>query len=184
VDNFHKSKILPILPLTVLAFVAFSAAPATLAYGNSHTTQLWQVTASLNCNGPSSTRAICDEAFGGPGGQWIWGVLNADGTGDATVTGCGHVTGGGGPFQAGAGHENVDILSWTTAYGSAGPNTLIITGETDTLVGHGAPVSVTFNPEYSDTGIPLAPGHYTTFDLFGLTAPGLSFNIQVTYIGK
>ena len=32
-----------------------------------------------------------------------------------------------------------------------------------------------------DTGIPADPGHYGTSDLFGFSAPGVAFQIQVAF---
>lgn len=161
---------LAILPISFLAIVALSIVPVTHAYGN---TALWQIAISQNCDNPS----LCGSNLGG---FWAWAEFDTVG-GDATLTFCAHAIGGIAP--GGAGHINVDILSWTVASGSAGPLTFFVTGETDTLVGHGPPVSVTVSPEFFDTGIPAAPGHYSSLTLFGVQAPpGTNFEIQVVQL--
>ena len=166
--NFRKSKnILAILPISIFALAILSFMPVTHAYGN---TALWQVTESVNCNNPDPN--ICG---GGGGGFWVWAELDSVG-GDATVTGCGHSGGpalGLSPPYGGAGHTNIQILSWTV--GANG--NFVILGEVDTNVGHGTPTSVTFSPEYFDTGIPAAPGHYSFHP-----APGVSIQIQVVQL--
>jgi len=72
----------------------------------------------------------------------------------------------------------IEIESWTIAPGSAGPQTFFASGEeTDTFRG----TTTTFDFTNQDTGIPATPGHYSTSDLFGITAPGLAFQIQVAF---
>lgn len=88
------------------------------------------------------------------------------------MTGCGHTVGFGGPGLAGAGHQSVDF---TWVLGQNGD--FIITSETDVFTGHGTPQTLTIPSEYSDSGVPLYPGHYSLHP-----APGVSTNIQVTYI--
>jgi hypothetical protein len=91
---------------------------------------------------------------------------------------CGHTIGGvGGPGGAGAGHVDIDLHSWFI--GDNG--NFWVTSETDTFIGHGQPQTMEFTPELEDTGVPAAPGHYSTTDLFGFSAPGLAFEIQVAY---
>src|SRR5207302_1422315 len=43
------------------------------------------------------------------------------------------------------------------------------------------PQTQVFDPENEDTCVPAAPGHYNATQLFGFSAPGLSFQIQVAY---
>ena len=172
---------------SVVLLVAFAAAVALTsgfassagAYGGGAAHDMWQIGISFNCNNP----AICVNDQGQPelGGFWGWAEFDRAGTqtwGDAELTGCGHTVGGiGGPGGAGAGHFAIDVHSWYI--GSNGD--FWVTGETDTFVGHGPPQSQTFDPENEDTGVPATPGHYSTTDLFGFSAPGLSFNIQVAF---
>lgn len=153
------------IAIGLAAALSLVAVPSASAYGK---TAEWQVAVSINCNNPNPT--ICG---GGGSGEWIWGEFDSVG-GSATITGCGHSGGpalGLTPPFGGAGHMNVDVLSWTIDPGSGN---FVILGEVDTFVGHGAPVSVTFSPEHVDTGIPAAPGHYALHPY-----PGESTTIQV-----
>ena len=80
--------------------------------------------------------------------------------------------------MAGAGHTSLEIESWTIAPGSAGPQTFYTSGEeTDTV--HGTKTTEPFTNE--DTGISAVPGHYSTSDVFGFTAPGVAVQIQVAF---
>jgi hypothetical protein len=169
----------------VLRFIAPLAAAAALtaalvtqvgAYGGGADHDMWQVGISFNCNNPD----ICGAQLGG---FWGWAEFDrsADGTvtwGDAELTGCSHTVGGGGPGSAGAGHIRVEIESWTIAPGTAGPQTFIASGEI-TEFDHGQKLTSDFTN--MDTGIPALPGHYSTEDLFGFTAPGVAFQIQVAF---
>lgn len=129
---------------------------------------------SYNCNNPS----ICGAELGG---FWGWAEFDRspDGSqtwGDAEFAGCGHTLGGGG---AGAGHQRIDITSWTIKPGSAGPQTFYATGiETDFAPG-GLKTSVSFTD--FDTGFTATPGHYNTTSLFGFSAPGVAAQMQVAY---
>jgi hypothetical protein len=159
-----------------LAAVAWSAAPAG-AYGGGADHDMWQVGLSSNCNNPS----ICNsEPFEGTGGLWGWAEFDrsADGTqtwGDAEFAFCFHTVGGGG---AGAGHTSFEIESWTIEPGSAGPQTFFASGE-ETDTGHGTKVTTDFTHE--DTGITAVPGHYSTSEMFGFSAPGVAFQGQVAF---
>jgi hypothetical protein len=62
----------------------------------------YQIAFSSNCNNVT----FC--GTGGLGGDWGWAALNADGTGDLVVTGCGHLPG----FGGGAFNESIDIYLW------------------------------------------------------------------------
>jgi hypothetical protein len=144
------------------------------AYGGGAGHEMWQIGISFNCNNPS----LCGNETGG---TWGWGEFDRQGDqtwGDAQLTFCGHTVGGvGGSGGAGAGHVDIDLHSWYI--GSNGD--FWVTSETDTFTGHGPPQSQEFTPENEDTGVPATPGHYNTTDLFGFSAPGLAFQIQVAY---
>jgi hypothetical protein len=156
--------------------IATVAAPAA-AYGGGADHDMWQVGLSFNCNNPS----VCGDFLGG---FWGWAEFDrsADGTetwGDAELEGCGHVVGGGGPGSAGASHVSAEIESWTIAPGSAGPETFFVTGEETDFFPGGVKVSIDL--VNLDTGIPAVPGHYSTAQIFGFTAPGVAFQIQVAF---
>ncbi len=161
--------------VVALAVLASTAAPAG-AYGGGAAHDMWQVGLSGNCNNPS----ICGSDLGGFWG-WVEYDRSADGTqtwGDAELTGCSHVVGGGGPDLSGAGHSRLEIESWTIAPGSAGPQTFFASGEeTDFARG----TTTTFDVSNVDTGIPATPGHYSTSDILGFTAPGVAFQFQVAF---
>jgi hypothetical protein len=159
-----------------LAAIGLAAAPAG-AYGGGANHDMWQVGLSFNCNNPS----ICNTPdFGGTGGFWGWVEFDrsADGSqtwGDAELAFCFHTVGGGG---AGAGHTSIEVESWTIAPGSAGPQTFFASGEeTDTFRG----MSETFDITNEDTGIPAVPGHYSTSEVLGFSAPGVAVQIQVAF---
>jgi hypothetical protein len=150
-----------------IAFTGLTASTAG-AYGSA---AQWQIAISFNCNNPS----LCG---GGGGGTWIWAEFDNDGTGDATVTDCGHLVAAHGAF-AGADHINVEMNSWTISSGG----TFVITSETDTIVGHGTPQVVDIPSENFDTGIPAVPGHYSiAAAVFGFTGPGVTAQLQVVQI--
>ena len=162
--------------LAAAAALAAGFASSAGAYGGGASHDMWQIGISFNCNNPTA----CAD-FGGTGGFWGWAEFDRQGDqtwGDAQLTGCGHTVGGiGGPGGAGAGHFAIDLHSWYI-----GPNgDFWVTSETDTFVGHGPPVSQRFTPENEDTGVPAAPGHYNTTQIFGFSFPGLSYNIQVAF---
>jgi hypothetical protein len=168
-------------------------APAAGAdYGGGAAKNTWQLELSVNCN----NAALCGQIQGGTGGDWIWGELdqtvgpNPTYTGDAEITFCFH----GGGFD-GAGHTSEDISSWMV--GTNGD--FWITGGTDTDHFRG---QVSVHPIWGDNqpdpnnptipaspsdpvdiGIPALPhsAHYTTTDIFGFSAPGVSASVQVAY---
>ena len=159
---------------SMLAFAGIMATSAPAgAYGNK---ALWQIGISANCDNP----AVCgaDQL----GGFWGWVEFDSDNTGDATLADCQHLQGRQLPGSSGAGGERMDITGWTIAAGSAGPATFIITSEVDTFTGRGGPFTVTIASENFDTGVPAVPGHYSTADVLGFTAPGVSFQIQVVQL--
>ncbi len=178
-----------IASMLAIAGIMATSAPAG-AYGNK---ALWQIGISANCDNP----AVCgaDQL----GGFWGWVEFDSDNTGDGAFGGCAHLQGrhntGDGAFggcahlqgrqlpgSSGAGGERMDITGWTIAAGSAGPATFIITSEVDTFTGRGGPFTVTIASENFDTGVPAVPGHYSTADVLGFTAPGVSFQIQVVQL--
>lgn len=126
------------------ALAGMTSAPA----GATASHQQWQVAFSFNCD----NNTFCG---GQTGGFWGWYAFYSDGTGDATLTGCGHTVGGGG---AGAGHETVQIQAW-----SVDP----ISG--DFVIDQSTPADAE-----GDTGIPAAPGHLTLHP-----APGVSEMVTV-----
>jgi hypothetical protein len=160
--------------LAAAAALTAGFASSAGAYGGGASHDMWQVGLSFNCNNP----AICGDELGG---FWGWVEFDRAGTqtwGDAELAFCAHEVGAGGPGFAGAGHASIEIESWTIEPGSAGPQTFFASGEeTDSLRGD----SETFDFTHEDTGIPAIPGHYSTSDIFGLTAPGLAFQIQVAF---
>ncbi len=159
---------------------ALSAPLAGHAYGN---LALWQIAISGNCDNPS----LCGAPFG-TGGFWVWAEFDSGNTGDATVTDCGHLVGGPTAVQetGGAQHFNINITSWMIAPGSAGPRTFFITSEVDTITGRtgGPPVVITIPSENFDTGVPAVAGHYSTTQILGFSAPGVSFQLQVVQLNQ
>ena len=169
-----------------LTAVGATAAPAA-AYGNNGSLDVWQIGLSANCDNPS----VCGPNLGG---FWGWVVFTRDpATGatdaDAQLTGCGHMVRAGGPGLAGADHFSLGA-EWVIGPGSAGPQTFLLTGGTMTFTGHGGQVTVPLtNMDGSlttpqnpfDTMIRAVPGHYSTAELLGFTAPGVAYHIQVAY---
>jgi hypothetical protein len=161
-----------VLVAAVAAALALSAPPAS-AYGGGANHDMWQVGLSFNCNNPDA----CGDELGG---FWGWAEFDrsADGTqtwGDVEAAFCGHMVGGG---FAGAGHVSIEIESWTIESGSAGPQTFFASGEeTDSIRG----VTDTFDFTHMDTGISAVPGHYSTSEILGMSAPGVAFVIQVAF---
>jgi hypothetical protein len=159
----------------IAAAVTLTASPAS-AYGGGAGHDMWQVGLSFNCNNPD----FCGNELGG---FWGWAEFDRspDGTqtwGDFEGSFCGHTVAAAGPGAAGAGHVSIEIESWTIAPGSGGPQTFFASGEeTDSFAGD----TVTFDFADMDTGIPAVPGHYSTSDVFGVTVPGVAFQIQVAY---
>jgi hypothetical protein len=145
------------------------ATPASADYGNSGgNVQLYQVTASMSCNNPSLCATL--------GGFWAWGVFNQDGTFDAEVTFCDHMSTPAGPGLAGAGHAHASGTYIVTNLGQV--PFIVITHEIDVFLGPGGG---TFDsgPEF----MPIAPavkGHFSTIDLLGFSAPGVTFQVTVT----
>lgn len=160
--------------LAAAAALTAGFASSASAYGGGAGHDMWQVGISFNCNNPD----LCGDETGGFWG-WVEFDRSADGTqtwGDAELAFCAHTVGGGG--FAGAGHESIEIESWTIAPGSAGPLTFYVSGEeTDSFRGQ----KETFDITNEDTGIPAVAGHYSTSDIFGFSAPGIAAQIQVAF---
>ena len=159
-----KRKLLALI--TVLACLGV-VGPVTAASADYGPTAQYQIAFSFNCNNPGFCGA--DQL----GGFWGWAVFNTDGTADAELTGCGHIKG----FGGGAQHFDADVDGWFI-----GPNGDFFTvNETDTFVGR--TTGTQFLPGPNDTGIPAAPGHYSTSELLGFTPPpGVAFQVQVVKI--
>jgi hypothetical protein len=161
--------------LAVSAVLAAAIVSSAAAYGGGASHDMWQVGISFNCNSPT----LC---AGQTGGFWGWVEFDRAGSttwGDAQLTGCGHTIGGGGPGLAGASHQSIEIESWTIEPGSAGPQTFYASGEETDFAPGG--VKDTFDFSHMDTGIPAVPGHYSTSEILGFSAPGIAAQIQVAY---
>ena len=172
-----RKALLLVVALVVTAALAAGFASSAGAYGGGSSHDTWQVGLSFNCDNPS----FCGNDLGGFWG-WVEFDRFADGsiTGDAQLTGCGHSVGGGGPGSAGAGHISLDI---TAAHiGPAGPDdppgvtqVFYIDHNVASFGGHGPPV-VDDSDFLGDTGIPVAPGHYSFHP-----APGVADTINVSF---
>ena len=141
----------------------------------------FHVVESLACNNPSFCGSLNLSGFHGSA------QFNSDGTASGQLTALGLLQGGG--PGAGAQHFAIDIADLNEQPGwFTGPDgDIFITNETDTFTGRsgGPPVTVfdAFPPYPHDLGIPAAPGHYNTTELFGFTPPaGVTFQIQVTQL--
>ncbi len=170
-----RRSFLMLAALVGAAALATGFASSAGAYGGGASHDTWQIGFSFNCN----NAAFCSEE--GTGGDWGWIEFDrsADGTqtwGDAQSSFCFHTVGGGG---AGAGHSSVEIESWFIAPGSAGPETFFASGEeTDSYRG----VTETSDFTDLDTGYSAVPGHYSTSEILGFTAPpGVAIQVQVAF---
>jgi hypothetical protein len=142
------------------------------AYGGGASHDMWQIGISGNCNNPS----FCGDELGGFWG-WVEFDRFADGTitGDAQITGCGHLPHGGGSF--GAEHADVDITSAHLGppqpddpnFGT--PGAQVFYGDSNVV--NGVPNDPGF---LDDSGIPAEAGHYSFHP-----APGVAFMIQVSF---
>jgi hypothetical protein len=167
-----RRSVLLLAALAAAAVLAVGFAWPAGAYGGGANHDMWQVGFSMNCNNPSLS--LCADL--GTGGDWGWVEFDrsADGAqtwGDAQTTFCFHTVGGGG---AGAGHTSIDITSWTIS----DSGTFVASGtETDSFRGMTQTITLT----NEDTGIPATPGHYTSSDILGFSAPGVAIQIQVSF---
>ena len=166
--------------VTVVALAALAiggAVPAAADYGNSKgNVQLYQATASMNCNNPS----VCGNNLGG---FWAWAVFDQNGTFDGEVTGCGHLANDHGPGLQGAQHFHVEghyIITNLTNVPQPGP-WIVLVDEVDTAAGGplGTGTVITVPSEFVPIG-PAAKAKLSATDFFGFSAPGVTFNVTVT----
>lgn len=180
--SFRFPRVFVLLAVIALLAIALGATPRPAkAYGSD---ALWQIGLSANCNNPS----LCLNPPFGIGGFWGWIEFDQNGMGDATLTGCSHLSSSLGALT-GADHLNIEITDWTIASHLFGPPTFVITDGTVTFSGvntKGAPVTVPLLALFGgpfDTGVPAAAGHYSYQSLFGFTPPpGVNFQYQVVQI--
>ncbi len=179
----RRARTLLVCAVALLSLLALGVAaiPPARAYGN---TALWQLGLSFNCN----DKVACLTPPFGVGGFWGWIEFDTGGQGDATVTGCSHLSTSIGVLT-GADHLQLDITGWTIATHTFGPPaTFVLTDGTVSITGvhtRGAPVTITLADAMlaGDTGIPAIPGHFSSQTIFGFQAPpGMNFEIQVVQL--
>jgi hypothetical protein len=162
----------------LLAVLAIGGAVTASAdgYGNhGGNVQLYQATASANCDNVS----LCGADH--LGGFWAWAVFNADGTVQGEITNCGHVTKAGASGFAGAQHFHIDGHYIITDLGPNNP-WIVITDEVDTASGGflGTGTVVNIPSEFIPVG-PAAKAHLSLAQqFFGFSGPGVTFNVTVT----
>jgi hypothetical protein len=169
----RRVRVLGVIVALVAVLAIGGAAPAAADYGNSNgNVQLFQVTASGNCDNPS----LCGNNLGG---FWAWAVFNQDSTFDGEITGCGHLANDHGPGLQGAQHLHAEGHYIITDFG-LGP-WIVIVDEVDTAAGGslGTGTVITTPNEFMPIG-PAAKAKLSTVDFFGFTGPGISFNVTVT----
>lgn len=93
-----------VVALVAAAGALVVGASSAAAYGPDH---VYQLTFSLNCDNKGSE--LCAPQNFGLGGFWGWIELDSDGSYDAQVTGCNHLTG-----TQGASHASISDAPWTT----------------------------------------------------------------------
>jgi len=165
-----RLRVLGLIAAMVAVMAIGAAAPVAADYGNSGgNVQLYQATASMNCNNPS----LCPQ---GLGGFWAWAEFNADGTFSGEVTFCAHLRAPGG-FN-GAGHEHVDGHYAIVDFGPNNP-WIVLVDEVDVLTGLGGGQTVVVTSEFVPVG-PAAKAKLSTADFFGFSAPGVTFQVTVT----
>lgn len=134
--------------------------PASAQAQSSYSGAVYQITFSYNC---VSTSQLCDQKFG-LGGLWGWAALMPAsqsatyGTGNAQAAECGHVTGGGGPGQAGAQHISWDP-NWGT-FSSKYPPTPLTPQDPNNLY-----IGMSGGPNLPP--VPATYGHYTLSNSVG-----------------
>jgi hypothetical protein len=168
-------RVLALTAALVAVWAIGGAAPAAADYGNSGgNVQLYQVTASGNCNNPD----FCGNNLGG---FWAWAVMNQDGTFDAEVTGCGHLADAHAPGLQGSQHFQVDGHYIIADLGPGLGLWLVIVDEVQTASGGslGTGTVITIPSEFMPIG-PAAKAKLSTVDFFGFSGPGVSFNVTVT----
>jgi len=162
-----------------------SAVPAVADYGNSKgNVQLYQATASFNCNNADPTVCPPDPQTGLQflGGFWAWAVFNADGTFDGEGTGCSHVVDVHEPGLQGAQHAHFEGHYIITTVPFAPGLWIVITDEVDTFTGgtFGTGTTMTVTNEFQPVG-PAAKAKLSASDFLGFKAPpGVSMNVTVT----
>ncbi len=138
---------------------------------------------SENCD----NKALCLQPPFGIGGFWGWVEFDSDGTADAQLTGCSHLSTSLGVLT-GADHFSIALTAWHIAPGSAGPATFFADDGTVTFSGvhtKGMPVTVPLAVSGlgGDTHIPAVAGHYSFASIMGFTPPpGIQIQIQVAQL--
>jgi hypothetical protein len=175
-------KLLVLVALVSASAAALVGANSAMAYGKADG-PIAQVEISGNCN----NNAYCSTYFGGTGGIWIWAEIDSGGTVDATLAGCGHTVGGGGPGSAGAGGGPTTgtwtIVSRDQMLADAGSNLVFpVALAVDKF---GSLLNVTYYEIDFGGGfvvaVPTVKGHYNVSGLqylFGF-ASGVNFQTQV-----
>jgi len=179
----NKKKVATIATLTAILIalpIASVGIPTAHAYGR---TALWQIGLSENCD----NKTLCLNPPFGIGGFWGWIEFDSDGTADAQLAGCSHLSTSLGVLT-GADHISIDASAWHIAPGSAGPATFFADAGTATFSGvntKGMPVTVPLAVSglAGDIGIPAAAGHYSFASVMGFTPPpGIQIQIQVAQL--
>lgn len=171
----RRVRVLGLVGALVAVLAIGGAVPAAADYGNSHgNVQLYQVTASFNCNNPS----ICGNNLGG---FWAWAVFNQNGTFDAELTGCGHLANEHGPGLQGAQHFHAEGHYIIADLGPGFGLWIVVVDEVDTASGGrlGTGTVITVPSEFMPVG-PAAKAKLSTVDFFGFKAPGVAFQVTVT----
>ena len=110
---------------------------------------------------------------------WAWAVFNRDGTFDAELTGCSHLADSHAPGLQGAQHFHADGHYIVAPFNGA--LWIVVVDEADTASGGflGTGTVMTVPSEFMPIG-PAAKAKLSTVDFFGMTAPGVSFQVTVT----
>ncbi len=179
--NSRKVAIIATLSAILVALPIVSVGlPTAHAYGK---TALWQIGLSENCD----NKTLCLQPPFGIGGFWGWVEFDSDGTADAQLTGCSHLSTSLGVIT-GADHISINASAWHIAQGSAGPATFFVDAGTATFSRvntKGMPVAVPLAVTglAGDIGIPAVAGHYSFTSVMGFTPPpGIQFQIQVVQL--
>ncbi len=178
--------VLAISTTSVLGIATLSGTP-TSAWSTTQSLDTWHAALSFQCH----VASICedeDAVFSGSADltrDAATGATHAD----AELTGAFAAVPGVG--ATGAQHFKVDSSGWIIQPGEAGPQTFFLTTGTMTFTGQdGRPVTVPLinddgslvTPENPlETSISAVPGHYSTTEILGFSAPGISADLQVTY---
>lgn len=188
----RKGLVLVVLVAALAVAAGVLGSGRALAYGHAD-----QPVAQVEVSGNCTNATWCSENFGGTGGIWIWAELDADHSVDATIAGCGHTVGGGGPGSAGGGggpvsgewqlasnifdafNINPDVFPIDLAVNSDGSLNLNVPYYVITLHGAGPEGDFVF-------AAPAQVGHYSYGGIqfingipVGQKIPGLNFQTQV-----